>query len=187
MPFVFKEAVRRLVIKDVSDMKIDKQLLYIFFSAFLLLPRATFACSCGGDGIESNQEAYEYYDHIFIAKLVKGKLVKNKDGTFIISDRFAISPTNEHINIEYEVKEIFKGSPESITKTVGLVAGNSCGLPVYIGTDYLFYVKGTNAILSTCTRHKIVSALFSAEYMEKTRGEVKWLKEKSGGSQQLNR
>ena len=150
----------------------------------MLLPGATLACSCGGDGITSNQEAYEYYDHIFIAKLVSGKLVKNEGEAFRISDRFAISSVSEHINIEYEVRETFKGSPATITKAVGLVAGNSCGMPVHIGTDYLLYVKGSEAILSICTRHKIVSPLYSAEYMEKVRGEVKWLKANISGPQQ---
>ena len=154
-----------------------KKLLKGLFVIPLLCPSITFACSCGGDGINSIKDAYSYYDHIFTTKFIEAKLVNSNNKSFKLSKNFAISPVERHIEIKHSIMETFKGNPNSVEKILGLVSGNSCGFPILIGKNYLLYVKGKNVFLSTCSRHRILGSQFPIEYILKVRNEMKWLKE----------
>lgn len=144
----------------------------------LMASKLGFACACGGDGL-NNEEAFSRYDHIFSAQIIEAKLATSESNYFQLNDKFVISSVQGYIKTKFQIKEIFKGQPEQVEEINGLTSGNSCGINIIVGEEYLIYAKGKSAFISICSRNKSLSNRAPIDYVNKVRKEISWLRDKS--------
>jgi len=155
-----------------------KKLAYgVCLSLLALFSHNIFACACGSDG-RSDEEAFIYYQFIFVARITKAELIKPETDSFSINDKFIVSPVDELIRAKFVVIETFKGDPKQVTEIYGLPLGNSCGREIYVGGRYLIYTNNKRANLSACDRSHWVDNLKPPDEAVKDRNELNWLRSK---------